>query len=347
MSFLKEKYNILVIGKTGVGKSSFVNYFLGDKVAKTGTGSPVTERGFHEHPFELDGFPVTLYDSWGLEADKYMEWMENFSGELNERGVDKPATEWFHSVFYCISAGSHRVEDADIAIVKQLQAEKYPVSVILTKGDMINEAQEEEMKSAIWRGLGKVNVITMSSGGKTRGGVVEPFGLDEIRQAAKDDFFASIAMRIPDHLRAILDKGLADWDKAMENEIKEVDSFNEDEILGKMESASKKQTLTIKSDLRYSLVQALQAYDKIMISMDISTKDIQFAKDKGFWSILDKMGKVVNFVFRIVAGKEMNAFALRDMVAKNRKEFKDEMLDQIAKVENKLIATRNRVRNHA
>ena len=59
------------------------------------------------------------------------------------------------------------------------------------------------------------------------------------------------------------------------------------------------------------------------------------------------MGKVVNFVFRIVAGKEMNAFALRDMVAKNRKEFKDEMLDQIAKVENKLIATRNRVRNHA
>ena len=34
---------ILLLGKTGVGKSSFVNYFLGKDVAVTGIGKPVTQ----------------------------------------------------------------------------------------------------------------------------------------------------------------------------------------------------------------------------------------------------------------------------------------------------------------
>lgn len=78
MTVNKKKYNILVIGKTGVGKSSFINYFLGQDVAETGTGKPVTKPGFYEFSFAMEGFPVILYDSWGLEADKYQEWTENF-----------------------------------------------------------------------------------------------------------------------------------------------------------------------------------------------------------------------------------------------------------------------------
>ena len=34
---------ILLLGKTGVGKSSFINYFLGKDVAAAGAGKPCTQ----------------------------------------------------------------------------------------------------------------------------------------------------------------------------------------------------------------------------------------------------------------------------------------------------------------
>ena len=38
----KIKTNILIAGKSGVGKSSLLNYIFGEEVAETGAGKPVT-----------------------------------------------------------------------------------------------------------------------------------------------------------------------------------------------------------------------------------------------------------------------------------------------------------------
>ena len=40
---LTSKLNVLIVGKTGVGKSTLINAVFGDKVAKTGSGKPVTQ----------------------------------------------------------------------------------------------------------------------------------------------------------------------------------------------------------------------------------------------------------------------------------------------------------------
>lgn len=34
--------NIMLLGRTGVGKSSFINYLIGKDVCKAATGMPVT-----------------------------------------------------------------------------------------------------------------------------------------------------------------------------------------------------------------------------------------------------------------------------------------------------------------
>lgn len=63
--------NILILGKTGVGKSSLVNYLYGQNIAIAKSGKPVTLRGFHKHPsFKYKSLNVTVYDSWGLEDRK-------------------------------------------------------------------------------------------------------------------------------------------------------------------------------------------------------------------------------------------------------------------------------------
>jgi len=77
--------NVLILGKTGVGKSSLVNYLYGRDIAVAKTGRPVTARGFHRHePFMYKSLLVTVYDSWGLEADKVSEWYNDLEEECKK-----------------------------------------------------------------------------------------------------------------------------------------------------------------------------------------------------------------------------------------------------------------------
>src|SRR5690606_6000829 len=59
--------NILVTGQTGVGKSTLVNAVLRKPGARTGTGKPVTE---HVRAWSVDGVPITLYDTPGIELGR-------------------------------------------------------------------------------------------------------------------------------------------------------------------------------------------------------------------------------------------------------------------------------------
>ena len=106
-------YNIAIIGQTGVGKSSLINYLFGSEVAKSGIGRPVTTNGFHEINHKIKDMSVKIYDSWGLEVGKEEQWLKELNTELKKRGIDKPASDWFHSIFYCIAASGGRIQDAD------------------------------------------------------------------------------------------------------------------------------------------------------------------------------------------------------------------------------------------
>lgn len=349
MAVNDKKYNILVIGKTGVGKSSFINYFLGRDVAKTGTGKPVTERGLHEFSFEMEGFPVVLYDSWGLEVGKYQEWTEEFSVELKKRGIDKPATEWFHSVFYCIAAGGDRVEDADLEIIRLLQREKYPVSVVLTKYDMIGPKQEEKIKSSLREALDNINAIPMSSGGENRSGPIEPFGIEAIRQQAKDDFFSSIAMRIPDHLRAYLRKELAEWKDLVDREIQQVGYFDMRETQEKVENISKNRIPHISSAIKKELDDILKIYEKIMltsgISIEVNWNSSSESESIPWWGypVLAVVG-LPFIAYAFISGEdEKNKRDLREDFYEKYQKVEQKILEWIAEVEKNLIALRNKM----
>lgn len=126
--------NILILGKSGVGKSSLLNYLLDEVVAEIGHGKPTTGEGIHKcRPFQYKGVNFTVYDSWGLEADKENKWKEIIENEIYKNN-EKEMKDWFHSVVYCVDAERARVEDFEIRqILRPLVDDGNRILFVLTK----------------------------------------------------------------------------------------------------------------------------------------------------------------------------------------------------------------------
>jgi small GTP-binding protein len=209
---MNARYNAVIIGQTGVGKSSLINYLYGEKIAETGVGKPVTKNGFHEYDFELNGLPVCLFDSWGLEVGKDEQWMDDLNKEFQKRGVTESADKWFHSAFYCISAGSARIQDFDIKIINKFIEEKYKISVVLTKCDQVSEDVENDLKKELLSQIKGLSIISIcSEEKKTRIGISEPFGKYELERQAFSDFFDSLILRLPLRCKNIMQTEANNW----------------------------------------------------------------------------------------------------------------------------------------
>ena len=152
--------NLMVVGGTGVGKSSLINTVFGAKVAETGSGTPVT-RGCVR--YEQPEIPVAIYDTEGYEIiEGGQEDPSNFQTvvlakvrELQQQPIDAQ----IHLVWYCISVGGHKITDYDLKNIQELlqirggngTASRMKLAVVLTQcdTDSLNKDNQGEGSLAI------------------------------------------------------------------------------------------------------------------------------------------------------------------------------------------------------
>ncbi|BBD69957.1 GTP-binding protein [Nostoc commune NIES-4072] len=132
-SFAKDigQCNILLLGKTGVGKSTLVNAVFGEELAQTGTGKPITQ---DIEQYRQPGSPITLYDTPGLElTGEVIQRLKDKLARLIDEKRKQPIENHIHVVWFCISERSSRFEDAEEEWIKDIVKLDVPVIIVLTQ----------------------------------------------------------------------------------------------------------------------------------------------------------------------------------------------------------------------
>lgn len=121
--------NVLIAGRTGVGKSTLINAIFQGELATTGQGRPVTQttREITKH-----GVPLSIFDTRGLEMADFKATVEELRKVVADRAKLIDATKHIHVGWICVSEDLRRVEAAEEQLSEML-AEYMPVVGIVTK----------------------------------------------------------------------------------------------------------------------------------------------------------------------------------------------------------------------
>ncbi len=101
--------NIIVAGKTGVGKSTLINGVFRENLAEKGIGKPFTK---HMRKISKKDFPLNIYDTKGFELGKeaQSEVKDEVMDAICKSIKSKDVNEAIHCIWYCINTASNRIE---------------------------------------------------------------------------------------------------------------------------------------------------------------------------------------------------------------------------------------------
>ncbi|GHV88251.1 hypothetical protein AGMMS50267_06110 [Spirochaetia bacterium] len=231
----KTEINIIILGQTGVGKSTLINYLYGSDIVKTGTGSSVTERGDFTKvsipsPLNTD-VVVNVFDSWGLESNKAKEW----EAAIDERlSGDIAFADMIYAIIYCISFSHDRIQDFEIAAIKKLLDKQYKVIIVFTNGDNSGYLGKrfvfrDKLKKDMTDYKGQYIAVDVCSKVKIKIGQSGPigatFGREELFKQLEKDASINFVVVLKEKLEEWRSKSINRLDLWKQEQIKEIPGF--------------------------------------------------------------------------------------------------------------------------
>ena len=144
MQDINSKLNVLIVGKTGVGKSTLINAVFGDAVAKTGSGKPITQ--------EINEIKVnpnfSIYDTKGLELKGFDATCDDIANFLEENSK-KRADEQIHIVWFCVAEPGRRIEEGEKRLFDIIREKDYAAIAVITKAQQDKDENKEKFSDKV------------------------------------------------------------------------------------------------------------------------------------------------------------------------------------------------------
>ena len=190
------KGNVLVIGNSGVGKSTLINAVLGEEMATTGWGNSGTTD--HLEIYENDEIPFRIIDSVGFEPsffkkkkaiDAVKKWSKNSAKNGNEDSK-------IDIIWFCVEGTSRKLFPDTIKSLSSATAmwESVPVIVAITKSyseperkinvEMVQNAFAKQKRYS--KNLKKVIPVVAQDYVINDSSYVEPVGITELIEATNN-----------------------------------------------------------------------------------------------------------------------------------------------------------------
>ena len=173
--------NVLIAGRTGVGKSTLINEVFQGRLAETGQGKPITKE---TRRLTKKGIPLAIYDTRGLELKEYQQIIDDLVEFVAAKARETDVNQHVHVAWMCVSEDGRRVEEAEVELHRRL-AEFMPVLGVITKA-RADEGFRAEVQRLLPEARNVVRVRALSERFDDSDVVLPPMGLEELLEATTE-----------------------------------------------------------------------------------------------------------------------------------------------------------------